>query len=512
MSTTPDVLANLVPEAVTSFDAFPKLPNAYKARSGRGGFVTVLLFLLIGVMVFGDFVDFLQGYPDYDYSVDSDRHSYMKINVDIVVAMGCRYLSVDLRDAIGDRMYLNTGVLRRDGTLFDTSQAIKLAEHNKMVSTRQIVNQARKNRGFFWWGDKTPEMKPTYNNVPHGSACRIWGNVSVKKVTANLHITTLGHGYASHEHVPHDKMNLSHVISEFSFGPYFPEITQPLDNAFAVARDRLVAYQYFLHIVPTTYVAPRSTPLRTNQYSVTSYKRVLEHDKGTPGIFFKFDLDPLALTITQRTTPFTTFVLRVLSIIGGVFVCASWGLRVSSKVVEIATGQNEEVLVKEASGVKRKWGGGSLRARTGVKRQGSGWVVESSDGVAWGSNPGSPYAGSTPSSPFVTAGAQSPYIGTPNSPYAGVGAPGYLGSPYVTNSAVFGPPSAPGTPVPGSGFQTATSAGLTPGTPSGFAPPPPRTPRSSNSSFAPSTPGTPSSLGHSKRVSMSFGKPKDKDD
>ena len=26
-------------------------------------------------------------------------------------------------------------------------------------------------------------------------------------------------------------MNLSHVIHEFSFGPYFPRISQPLDNS-----------------------------------------------------------------------------------------------------------------------------------------------------------------------------------------------------------------------------------------------------------------------------------------
>jgi hypothetical protein len=33
-------------------------------------------------------------------------------------------------------------------------------------------------------------------------------------------------------------MNLSHVITEFSFGAYFPDITQPLDYSFEVAQDR----------------------------------------------------------------------------------------------------------------------------------------------------------------------------------------------------------------------------------------------------------------------------------
>jgi endoplasmic reticulum-Golgi intermediate compartment protein 2 len=33
-------------------------------------------------------------------------------------------------------------------------------------------------------------------------------------------------------------MNMSHVISEFSFGPYFPDITQPLDYSFEVTEER----------------------------------------------------------------------------------------------------------------------------------------------------------------------------------------------------------------------------------------------------------------------------------
>lgn len=33
-------------------------------------------------------------------------------------------------------------------------------------------------------------------------------------------------------------MNLSHIITEFSFGPYFPDMTQPLDYSYEVTHDR----------------------------------------------------------------------------------------------------------------------------------------------------------------------------------------------------------------------------------------------------------------------------------
>lgn len=104
-------------------------------------------------------------------------------------------------------------------------------------------------------------------------------------------------------------MNLTHVISEFSFGPFIPDISQPLDYSFEVTHERrlflpgpsalrnltfasidFTAFQYFVTVVPTTYQIPGQDPLHTNQYSVTHYTRTIEHGRGTPGIFFKVGL------------------------------------------------------------------------------------------------------------------------------------------------------------------------------------------------------------------------------
>jgi hypothetical protein len=70
-----------------------------------------------------------------------------------------------------------------------------------------------------------------------------------------------------------------------------------------------IAYQYYLRVVPTTYIAPRSGPLHTNQYSVTHYERQVNH-QGVPGIFFKFDIEPVRLTVIQRTTTLGQFFIR----------------------------------------------------------------------------------------------------------------------------------------------------------------------------------------------------------
>lgn len=48
-------------------------------------------------------------------------------------------------------------------------------------------------------------FKKTAHVVKDGPACRIYGSMLVKKVTGNLHITTLGHGYWSWEHTDHKR-------------------------------------------------------------------------------------------------------------------------------------------------------------------------------------------------------------------------------------------------------------------------------------------------------------------
>ena len=463
-----------VPEKL---DAFPKLPSTYKSRSEGRGFLTIFVALVTFMLMLNDIGEYIWGWPDFDFAVDPDLNSYMNVNVDMLIAMPCQFLSVDLRDAVGDRLYL-TSSFRRDGATFDMAQARQLQQQAHSVTAHQAIKQSRTSRGLFDTILRRPGQKPQmpkYKHIPDATACRVVGQLEVKKVTANLHITTLGHGYSSRIHVPHDKMNLSHVISEFSFGPYFPDITQPLDNTYELFHEPFVAFQYFLHVVPTTYSTSPSHIVRTHQYSVTHYNRKLDHGIGTPGIFFKFDLDPLAISITQRRTSFLQLIIRCVGVIGGVFVCMGYAVRIGSRAVDTITGADRTsgLVAAESSGVKvglrAKWGGGSIRSRQ--NRSISGW-----DPDAQGN--GSPY---------------NSYAGTPVSGGFNVGSP-YLHSPAPGSAGSFGPfPSSP------------NPAGPIPGSPA-FGPPPMRHTSSTSSAGSQYSgpPRTPS-LAPMRSSSMSVG-------
>ena len=93
-------------------------------------------------------------------------------------------ISIDLRDAVGDRLYLSDA-FRRDGTKFDIGQATSLKEHAEALSARQAVSQSRSSRGLFdvLLRRRADSFKPTYNYKPDGSACRVYGSMKTKKVT-----------------------------------------------------------------------------------------------------------------------------------------------------------------------------------------------------------------------------------------------------------------------------------------------------------------------------------------
>lgn len=148
---------------------------------------------------------------------------------------------------------------------------------------------------------------------------------------------------------------------------------------------------------------------------------------------------------TTLHSPLSPF--RCIGVIGGIFVCVSYAVRVGAKAIDVVTGTDQSSgLVPptptKVTGARSKWTGGDIRARgkgpgsTRVVQQGNGWVVEKDS--PYGSPYDSPYLGASNSLP-------SPYL--PNSP----GTPSFGPPPSVTRSSfrsVSPVPPPPGTLSP----------------------------------------------------------------
>jgi hypothetical protein len=85
-----DRLDAAVPAPLAQFDAFPKLPSAYKSRSESRGFITLFVGFIALLLMLNDIGEFIWGWPDYEFSIDSDKSSSMNINVDLLVNMPCK--------------------------------------------------------------------------------------------------------------------------------------------------------------------------------------------------------------------------------------------------------------------------------------------------------------------------------------------------------------------------------------------------------------------------------------
>jgi len=193
---------------------------------------------------------------------------------------------------------------------------------------------------------------------------------------------------------------------------------------------------------------------------VTHYVKHVQHGQGPPGVFFRFDIDPMAVQIHQRTTLFHDFFIRVAGVIGGVWVCARWAFKVGSKTAEVVTGKQDdsEILVEEAKSTARRglWTGGSLNKRP--QRMG-GWDGADPLGSASAASPGW-----SPSVGLSSQYAPNPYGAAPAGAASASGFPPQ--SPFVGQTR---------TPSGGSGWNVPAPPPSAP-TPSGFPPSPMPTP------------------------------------
>lgn len=114
-----------------------------------------------------------------------------------------------------------------------------------------------------------------------------------------------------------------------------------------LAHSAFTIFQYFLRVIPTTYIDHHRRRLSTSQYAVTDYARSFEHGHGVPGIFFKYDLEGMSLTVREATTTLYQFLIRLAGVIGGVWTVAAFGLRVLNRAQKEIKGSKQPSLLPE---------------------------------------------------------------------------------------------------------------------------------------------------------------------
>lgn len=317
---------------VKELDLFPKVEETYKETSTIGGTLTFFGFIVIVMLIYKEINYYMNSKFIFKFSPDTDFDAKLKLNVDITVAMPCSNLGADILDSTNQNT-LSFGQLEEEDTWFELSQNQRYYFDNKKHINSYLREEYHAIKDLLWkssfsslFGELPARMdKP---DRPY-DACRIYGSLILNKVAGNFHITAgkslnfpRGHIHIS-AFMSESDYNFTHRINRFSFGDPSPGIVHPLEGDEYFADNGNMLYQYFIEVVPTIVKTFIKT-IDTYQYSSKELFRPIDHHKGShgmPGIFFKYDVSALKVTISQQRDHLLTFIAKLCSFVGGVFIC-----------------------------------------------------------------------------------------------------------------------------------------------------------------------------------------------
>ncbi|KAF1815114.1 DUF1692-domain-containing protein [Eremomyces bilateralis CBS 781.70] len=341
-----------------TFDAFPKTKATYLTRTRTGSAWTLLLIVTTVYLCITEIRRWVDGTISHNFSVEKGIGHQLQMNLDIIMAMKCEDLRINVQDASGDRI-LAGEMLQMDPTKWlqwgggkQRKQVHKLGESEDRDSiyglgededVHDYLSMARGRSRF----PRTPKVKG------EADACRIYGSFDENKVQGDFHIMARGHGYREFgDHLDHGLFNFSHQVNELSFGPYYPNLVNPMDKTIATTEFHFYKFQYYLSIVPTIYttnsrnlaklpqnshnpyITSASDTVVTNQYAVTEQSHPVG-EANVPGIFFKYDIEPILLLVSEESSSLFALLVRLVNVVSGVMVALNWCSLLSDWVADV---------------------------------------------------------------------------------------------------------------------------------------------------------------------------------
>jgi hypothetical protein len=316
---------------VQELDAFPKVEESYTETTATGGGISLVVFLIIGILVVSEIRYYTATNLKFAYDIDPDFNGKLKLNLDITVAMKCNDVGADILDMTGQNAE-TFGHLQEEEVTFELSQNQRYHFEGIQRVNQYLRDEYHAIHEFLWnsgYNSMAREMpKSSTENRAKANACRFHGSLTVNKVAGNFHITAgksvpvfpRGHAHLSMM-LRESDYNFSHRIVQFSFGDPSPGIVNPLDGEEKITTENSHMFQYFIQVVPTI-VDTTFSEMSTFQYSATEQNRTISHAAGShglPGIFVKYDLSSIRVHVREQHKPYWQFLVRLCGIIGGIY-------------------------------------------------------------------------------------------------------------------------------------------------------------------------------------------------
>jgi len=397
---------------------FPKVDTEFTVRTDRGGVASLVAFGLIALLALAESFTWMgQNRATTEHiSVDTSLGKRMRVNMNITFpGLACEDLHVDVMDVAGDS-HLNVEQTMKKTSLnvmgrpFGKTELVESNKHRQEQEEKELIMKEKVPENYCGpcYGAHEADdqccntcddlveayRKKKWNSVSitltaeqcvregrdkkepklmkKGEGCNLEGFMTVNRVAGNFHIA-MGEGVERngrhiHTFAPDDtpNFNASHIIHDLSFGPtneakaeesFLNGVTSLNGITKIVTREHGTTglFQYFIKIVPTTYVGKgkQGDVVETNRYFFTERFRPLMNEylededfdeevkgkavanaghSGThsnqdhhhvknsilPGVFFIYEIYPFAVEISENNVPFTHLLIRLMATVGGV--------------------------------------------------------------------------------------------------------------------------------------------------------------------------------------------------
>ncbi|XP_078428762.1 endoplasmic reticulum vesicle transporter protein [Wolffia australiana] len=346
-------------QALRHLDAFPRAEEHLLKKTSSGAIVSIVGLAVMATLFVHELKYSLTTYTTHQMSVDLKRGETLPIHLNISFpSLPCEVLSVDAVDVSGKHeVDVDTNIwklhLNKEGHIFNSEYISDLVEKEKSQThdgEKGASNDTSHAHVLGFSEDAEKMIKKVKQSLENGEGCQVYGVLDVQRVAGNFHISVHGLNiyvaqqiFGSPSHV-----NVSHVIHDFSFGPKYPGIHNPLDGTGRILHDTSGIFRYYIKVVPTEYRYLSKEVVPTNQFSVTEYFIPMKEDdqRKWPAVLFIYDLSPITVTIKEQRRSFLHFLTRLCAVLGGTFALTGMLDRWMYRLVEAVTSSKSRTTVR----------------------------------------------------------------------------------------------------------------------------------------------------------------------
>ncbi|GMT36015.1 hypothetical protein PFISCL1PPCAC_27312, partial [Pristionchus fissidentatus] len=262
------------------FDIYRKVPKDLTQPTTTGAVISICCVAFIAFMIFNDLLAYIFIDVRSELFVD-DPGREGKIDVSVNVsfpALPCQY------------------------------------KHITVVGVDIQDENGRHEVGFVGKTDKI--------SLEGGVGCRFESTFEINKVPGNFHLST--HSAQSQPDTP----DMRHIIHSIKFGDQIVDYVKgsfdPLSNKNSTASQPLATHEYILKIVPTVFESIGGSMTTAYQYTFGHREYVSYHHSGRiiPAVWFKYELQPITVKMTETRQSFYTFLTSICAVVGGAFTVA----------------------------------------------------------------------------------------------------------------------------------------------------------------------------------------------